>query len=243
MFKKNKKIKFNNVYPKLVDIFPEPEAISKNLPDWFKEQPVYFNNDKTVYNGFQKITVKKCPAIFDIMSCGYILKCPIDIFIDTTVSPPKFDIPPQFANLKYPIMSFHSSEQVSHYPIDKDNEIDYVIRINMVWLVSTEKGHSSLFIDPQHKDRSPLRTVSAIIDTDVFQSDGNFSFFVQKNFKGILKMGTPLVQVVPFKRDNWESSINKKFDPISGLRYQRFKVRSMFSNGYKKFFWNKKEYK
>jgi hypothetical protein len=168
---------------------------------------------------------------------------PCDIFIDTTVDPPIFDIPQQLKSLTNPIIGAHSAEQVSHYPIDLDLNISTILRINMVWVISTSPGTSCLFIDPQHKDKSPLKTVSAIIDTDGFYSDGNFSFIVEKNFKGVIKRGTPLVQIIPFKRQDWQHKINNNFNVAKDLSPQRIKVRSIFNGGYKKYFWNKKEYK
>lgn len=243
MFKKIKSITFNNVYPKLVNVFPEPEPSTKHIPEWYKKQPAYFNNDKGVYDGVQKLTVKKCTAFFDVISSGYMLLCPIDIAIDTTVDPPVFDIHQRFRELRMPMISAHTPEQVSHYPINKEKELDTILRINMVWVVSTSPGTSCFFIDPQHKDKSPLKAISAIIDTDRFYSDGLFSFIVEKGFKGIIKKGTPLVQIIPFERNSWEHSINTEFDPEDKLRYQRYKIRTVFNGGYKKYFWNKKDYR
>lgn len=244
MFKKNKKwIKFNNTYPKMIDVFPNPEPSTKHIPDWYRKQPAYYNNDQNVYGGTQRLTVKKCTAFFDVLSSGYMLLCPTDIFIDTTGDVPIFEIPQQLKTLSNPILGAHTAEQVSHYPIDLDININTILRINMVWVVSTNHGTSCLFIDPQHKDKIPLKAVSAIIDTDVFYSDGNFSFIVEKNFKGIIKKGTPLVQIIPFERNNWRHHINIDFNPNTELVNQRYRVRSIFNGGYKKYFWHKKEYK
>ena len=87
-----------------------------------------------------------------------------------------------------------------------------------------------------------MHAVSAIIDTDTLLSDGLFSFFVDKGFKGTIKKGTPLVQVFPFKRDDWVADFNKDFD-FNIIVEQRKKVRSLFTGGYKKFYWHKKNYK
>ena len=64
-----------------------------------------------------------------------------------------------------------------------------------------------LIIQPQNADDSPLMAISGIIDTDKFIVNGHFSFIVKRGFSGIIKQGTPLVQVIPFKRENWTSSI------------------------------------
>lgn len=245
MFNKNKQpiITFNNTYPKLVDVFPDPEPASKNLPTWYKQQPAYHQNNKDVINGVQQLTIKKCTAFFDGLIMGYVLKCPVDIAIDTTGDEPQFSISQQFNNLRYPLIGNHAMQQLSHYPFDEDVDTKHVLRINMIWVVKTSPGYSTLFIDPQHKDLSPVKAVSAVIDTDTFYSDGLFSFVVKKGYKGVLKKGTPLVQVIPFRRDSWNHVVNKNFDVTSELRHQRNKIRTVFNGGYKKYFWHKKEYR
>jgi hypothetical protein len=58
----------------------------------------------------------------------------------------------------------------------------------------------------------------------------------------MIPAGTPFLQVIPFKRENWESSLGgdkerKKYE--SDVR----KFNRVFFDRYKKFWWNKKEYK
>jgi hypothetical protein len=93
-----------------------------------------------------------------------------------------------------------------------------------------------------HSDGYPLKAVEAIIDTDSFTSDGHLSFFVKKGFKGILKQGTPLAQIFPFKREDWEMEIDKDYSPEL-IQQQRVDVRSTFQNGYKLKHWVKKTFR
>jgi hypothetical protein len=58
----------------------------------------------------------------------------------------------------------------------------------------------------------------------------------------MIPAGTPFLQVIPFKRESWTSSLGgekerKKFTSDMG-KFQR-----VFFDRYKKFFWSKKEYK
>lgn len=227
----------------MIDVFPNPEPVVKNLPEWFKKQKSYISNNKDVINGNQMLTVKKCIAFTDILSSGYTLKCPYDLYIDTTGPQPVYDIPETLKGLKFPMISSHPNSQISEYPIDKDKYESDLLRINMVWLVKTPIGYSSLIIDMQHSDRIPIKAISAIIDTDTFYTDGLFSFIVEKNYKGIIKKGTPLVQIIPFKRDSWNSEILNDKNILNKLQHQRYVIRTVFSKGYKKYFWNRKEYK
>jgi hypothetical protein len=118
-----------------------------------------------------------------------------------------------------------------------------LLRIMPFWIVSTTLGYSTLFLDPLHKDPSPIKALPGLIDTDGYPSDGHLSFMIEKDFKGIIKQGTPLVQIIPFKRDNWSMEIVDAKESESFLKKHRMSLRSTFTNGYKNKFRSPKEYK
>ena len=246
--KKNKslKIKFVSSLPKNPGVFPEPEPAFKNIPDWYKKVESFYDNNPTPKEGTQQITVKRCVAFLDILSSGYFLLAPFDVYIDTTDGKTEFSIPAamqgiQNTNIKQMIGN-HDLKQLGGYPIDKDVYVEYVFRINPIWIVKTDPGVSCLFINPQHHETSPLHAISAVIDTDSYSSDGLFSFLVKKDFKGFIKRGTPIVQVIPFVRANYESEIIMEKSKYEKLKLEGLKIRSVFNSGYKKFFWKKKKY-
>jgi hypothetical protein len=236
------KIEFIPKYKFFEKVFPKPTPVQSEIPGWWKDQESYLNNDQNVHNGTMLLTVKKCQAVFDSMSFGYYLKCPMDISIDATGSKLVVQITNDMLGAQQHIISNHLKEQILKYPIP-DYFHEDVLRIHPMWLVKTEEGYSSLFISPMHGDKSPIKAIPGIIDTDKYPSDGFFSFFVEKGFKGIIKQGTPISQVIPFKREEWESSINK--DRTSDLKNQasQLSVRSVFQNGYRLKFWSKKTFK
>lgn len=237
-----KTVQFLQSYPHLADVFPLPEPATRNVPDWYKKQPAIIGGDNLdVQQGSLKLTVKKCQAFFDAMAGGYILKLPCDIYIDTTDGKFNIQLPGEMERFRNELIANHSTDQVSHFPLDSDLYSNSVLRIHPTWMVKTPDGYSTLFINPMHQAPSPLTAVEAIVDTDKFWSDGHLSFFVKKNFRGILKQGTPMVQVIPFKRDEWKSEIVKDFDPEK-TNLQRRIVRSNFQNGYRTKFWQKKNY-
>lgn len=226
----------------MADVFPLPEPGTKNIPQWYKDQPAIHDGDKKIYDGSLRLTVKKCQAFFDAMSLGYILKVPVDIYIDTTDGKFEVELPSEMRRFKNEIISHHSTEQVSHMAFDKDIYCDMILRIHPTWMVNTDEGYSTLFMNPIHQADSPLNAVEAIVDTDKFWSDGHLSFLIKKNFKGFIKQGSPLVQVFPFKREEWEMEVDKDFDPEKTNNQRRI-VRSTFQNGYRLKFWQKKIFK
>jgi hypothetical protein len=236
-------INFLQMHSPLANVVPLPEPGTKNVPSWYKEQPAIAGDDPMTPDKAQmRLTVKKCQAFFDAMSIGYVLKVPIDLYIDTTDGNVKVQLPGHLAKYYPLIISQHGTEQVSHLPIDKDIYCDQILRIHPTWMVQTPEGYSSLFTSPMHQELTPLKAIEAIVDTDTYFTDGHLSFLVKKNFKGIIKQGTPLSQVFPFKREDWEMKVDKDFD-IKKTEEQASKVRSTFQNGYRLKFWQKKTFK
>ena len=45
-----------------------------------------------------------------------------------------------------------------------------------------------------------------MVDTDKYPIPVHFPFLLKKNFEGLIKQGTPIIQVIPFKRESWKSS-------------------------------------
>jgi hypothetical protein len=243
---KSAKISFISTMPKSVDLFPEPVPAFKEIPSWFKKILPFYENNDTPIDGVQRLTVKRCVAFLDMLSSGYIIKAPFDIYIDTTEDKKIFQIPKtleQFSSLgTNPMISSHDMKQVEGYPIDKDKYIEHIFRINPVWIAKGSKGVSALFIQPQHHEVSPLYAISAVIDIDGYPSSGLLSFLVKKDFKGYVHKGTPLVQVIPFIRQDFVSEIIVDQQESDKVKVITQKVRTVFNSGYRKLMWKKKSY-
>lgn len=244
--KKSSKISFISTMPKNVDLFPEPVPAFKEIPLWFKKILPFYENNDTPIDGVQRLTVKRCTAFLDMLSSGYIIKTPFDIYIDTTEGKQIFQIPKameSFASTGIkPMIGSHDIRQLEGYPIDKDKYIQHIFRINPIWVAKGSKGVSALFMQPQHHEVSPLYAISAVIDIDGYPSDGLLSFLVKKDFKGYIHRGTPLVQIVPFLRQDFVSEIIRDQKETDNVKQIVNKVRSMFNSGYKKLLWKKKSY-
>jgi hypothetical protein len=239
------KIKFYPFSKETEAFAPAPTPASKQVAEWYKHQPAYgMDEHEALRKGTSGATVKKCMPIFDVMTAGYIIYTPVDIYVDTT-NPDKMDysVPGQVKYMAKDIFSSHSPEQVSHYPVDTSKYHKHVFRIMPFWSVGTEPGYSCLFTHPFHRDPVPFKALSAVVDTDKFISDGHLSLHVEKDFKGIIQKGTPLVQVIPFKRDEYEMELVDVDEASSIINKQRLNIRTFFKHGYKDTMRTKKEYK
>jgi hypothetical protein len=235
------KIKFIPTSKESESFAPKPIPAQSIFPQWFKDQKPYGTEKAELMNlsqgGSYNLTVKKCQAIADTLSSGYLILCPMDIYVDATGDYLKWRVPP--APLKEQVVSVHGPQQIVEFPIDKNIYSETLFRIMPCWAIETPKGYSSLFVPPMNRENI-LTAVPGIIDTDGFASNGGLSFLVKKGFSGIIPQGTPIVQVIPFKREEWKSEVSPD---SSILRKQSLIIRSVFQHGYKKNMWKKKVYR
>lgn len=237
-------ISFYPFSEKSLQFAPPPMSATKNIPDWYKRQPGETNDKDTLSKGFPTSTIKRCMPIFDAMGAGYIIVAPCDIYLDAT-NPEKlvYSIPASLKQYQGDLFATHGRDQYSEYPINKDKYHKDLLRLMPFWAVGTQPGYSCLVINPIHRDESPLFAFSGLVDTDQFITDGHYSFLVEKDFKGIIKQGTPLVQIFPFKREPWQSYLATPEESMERFDNQRLKVRSSFINSYKNKFRAKKEFR
>jgi hypothetical protein len=222
---------------------PEPVPASKMVPEWYRKQPSIVKNDNAYIGGGVDATIKKCMAIFDAITMGYLILAPCDIYVDAT-DPEKlsYSVPMKIKQFQSDLFAVHSFDQYDHYPLDNSIYHKQLLRIFPFWSVETQKGYSSMYMQPLHRELD-TQAIPGIIDTDKFVSEGHMSFLIKKGFKGVIKQGTPLIQVVPFKRESWTSKVVNLTEALKTLTVQRFILRSKFINSYKENFWIKKEYK
>ena len=110
------------------------------------------------------------------------------------------------------------------------------------WIPKLPDGYSLLITHPHNRLDLPFTTLSGIIDADKFHhvGFGQYPFYIDHNFEGVIPLGTPMFQMIPFKRDEWKS-ILKDYDPIEQKKRSYISLRE-FWNVYKNYFWQKKKY-
>jgi hypothetical protein len=233
----NKKLKIEFIPAnKNVEIYVDrPLSAKKFIPDWYKNTLVF--NEKNVFfdeknNEITNLGLKKCMPFIDSLTCGYIQSTWCDIYINCSddkieirsSTGPKIIIAREKNNLEIPVF-FHNIE----------------FAWKNQWLPKLPDKYSILLTHPLNRYDLPFQTLSGIIDSDKFYHtpNGNFPFFLKKEFSGFIPAGTPMYQLIPFKRENWESSIISYSEKIEKEYGKSFKK---FFGFYKNNFWNKKQY-
>jgi hypothetical protein len=211
-----------------------PKPAKFFIPEWYKNADSYVGNKKLPReDGGTNATIKRCMPVFDAITSGYIIESPADIYVTTKDNERLI----QWAN--YNLIGFHVIEQAPTHPA-KGN-FPYPKWVNP-WAISTPSGYSSLFVQPFHRE-SDFTILPGIVDTDQYTSPVNFPFvFNDPNFEGVIPKGTPIAQVIPFKRDSWVMELGGKNEIEEHIKITE-KISSKFFDRYKTMFWNKKEYK
>jgi hypothetical protein len=235
-------IKFKSIHKKYFEIDPKPYPASKAIPDWWKNSTAYSVNPdnpegkKILFNNnIPNFGFKKCVPMLDGLTSGYMIPLWSDVYVSCQNNCPVI-------NWKSPSSVFELHGSDSQNIEAPDGYSNKVVKYLNRWIVQTPKGYSSLILPPIGYKNLPLKAIPAVIDTDKTSIDLPFPMWVKDNFTGIVEKGTPLVQIIPFKRTNWESSFDYFVaDELEIIVESGFK--STLFNHYTKNIWNKKDYK
>ena len=187
----------------------KPYPAVKRLPEWFTKASPYhggsgrFPDDKKLY--FRKTeanyTYKKCIPLLDGLSAGYIIPLWADVNIEQ-----QNGFPLIYWKTQADIFSLHG-EPSREIPAPTGYD-QVVYKYINTWIPQTPKGYSCLITSPFGYNDLPFKAVSAIVDTDRSTLELVFPMWVKENFEGVVEKGTPMVQIIPFKRDDWNSTFD-----------------------------------
>ena len=223
-----------------------PLPASKSIPDWYKNTESYMNGEKKpLGDGTTGATIKRCMPVFDALNAGYILTTYADIWVkqidelDKENNLPNGKKTALYEWAAGEPMTWHLAKQVLLHPQTKGNSAPKWLN---PWGIKTPKGYSTLFVAPFHRN-NPLSALPGIVDTDAYTAPVNIIFTLSDpNFEGLIPAGTPIVQVIPFKRDNFQMEIGNDDDRLAQRKVSD-KLNMRFFDKYKDMFRAHKEYK
>lgn len=225
------------------DLFYEkPIPAMKALPEWYKEMSLTVDGTAPQMNESKNgpnYTVKGCSPFLDSLGAGYILTLPCDISVRLDDSGELnfswlSDIPG--------LISSHDYRQVIGVPQSFHSD-GGALKWKSGWTFHTPKGYSMLFTHPLNRQELPFYTLSGIVETDRYQIATEFPFLMHRDRAAepfILPKGTPIVQAIPIKRDDWNAT-EIKFDEEKNIKATA-KLKSKILRSYKNQFWIKKNY-
>jgi len=232
-------IKFTDTMGIPEEYYPVPA--SKIIPDWYKNLESYVGGYKRPDgNAWTTATAKRCMPIFDAMCGGYIISTYTDLFVSQKEYDPG-KTAPNFEWSSFNPISYHSKKQIPEHPYGSGHDLGYPKWTN-AWAIKTPPGYSCLFISPLHRE-TPIIALPGVVDTDTYKAPVNFPFVLRDpKMDGLIPAGTPIIQVIPFKREEWKM----QFGGVDEYKEQAAiytKLRSLFFDSYKRQFRQNKEYR
>jgi len=201
------KVQFNRspLWKYIEPIVPAIQA----LPKWYKDMKPWIAGH-TPPDHHNNGTVKACPAMFDSMTQGYIMPLWTDLYVEPSEDGlPLFSWNPGIVSgTERPLMQRFGPKVTEGMP-HADKTQNTAFKIDSPWMITTPPGYSTLFVAPFNNKDIMFEAMTGVIHTDVFTTYINLPFLwtAPADFKGIIKQGTPLVQLIPFKREEFEYEI------------------------------------
>lgn len=220
---RNKKIEFRPRNPQYDILQPKPASLY--IPEWYKQTPQV--NEKT-------LTAKKCVPMLDALTAGYIIPLPVDVYWDENKDGRKWQV-----DAKTEIVSEHLKVQTELFDIDDSYDSQPYKWVSQ-WHITTPKGYSTLFVHPNNRTELPFHSFTGFVDTDKHPVIVNFPFVIKKGFSGTIPAGTPMIQAIPIKREDWQMEMKDMHTPHTYLK--EYEVFSPPFGWYKRNFWSKKRY-
>ena len=222
------KIKFHALQS-VVDAFPHPHPAGKVLPDWFKDLPPALDAHP------RSSSVKRCIPFLEALSQGYIIPFHCDVYIRASNGEINFEFSEKDIS---PGMDDHSYAQVSGHPLSDTPYGTVPLKWHNLWTIETPKGYSCLFTAPLNRADHRFKIIDGVVDTDTYYNQIHFPFiWIGGDGEFLIRKGTPMVQVIPFKRDPLKHEIGlldkRKKDKVQN------KLMTFFNNGYRRLHWHK----
>jgi hypothetical protein len=243
-----KEIKFYS--DRVVTDFPVPAQ--KMIPAWWKDGETFISREDDGINVLGKEDraggMKSCVPFLDALTSGYLILSPYSIEITRNDS--------NIVEFRK-VMKNEKGEWVEdHSPTGRPFIQERTISLGYTmprpagcswnhmawgpnWGYGTPKGWSVLAIHPLNRWDLPFVTTTGILESDKFPLSGFYPFFLKEGWVGVIEEGTPIVQLIPIKRDTWIASfhlLSKKLFKMAD------DVRSLNYGYYRKYFWVKKRY-
>lgn len=178
------------------DVIARPVPAKSYIPDWFRRLPAV--DETRVSPTDTGLTVKRCLPFLDAMNTGWIIPLPATVRLDIREGGRKVEAGWDFDRT---LVSFHGPHQVMGNP----HGDRAACKFHNYWTIVTPPGWSCLFVNPLNRPNGLFEVVAGIVDTDTYRAPVHFPFFpLATDGLHVIDKGSPMVQVIPFRRDSAE---------------------------------------
>lgn len=217
----------------------KPVPAINAIPEWYRTMPSFNNYNQLMLDGRStNQTVKRCIPFMEAMTTGYYITLPADVV--ASKHPETGDSRLNWLT-HVDLINTHDVFQTKDLPLSPE----YVLvpfKFMNFFQIKTPPGYSCLFVHPLNRFDLPFYSMSGVVDTDKHTPVVHFPFLMKKDYEGIIEKGTPIIQVIPFKREDWQSSTDKVSSYVENHKILE-KYFSYATRAYKKIAWSRKTYK
>lgn len=186
----------------------KPVLAKSVSPEWWKKAKVGMH----IKGDFVQ-TIRSCPAMDDWLKSGWYVLANRDIEVimydgqsvtkETLESGERYG--PRVVSPSHP-----SNQALGSFEyLGKNAPVKDAFKMRNPWNVKTPPGYSCFYLDPFLFQNEYFATWQGIIDTDKFntnQDNSQIIFYPKVNHSFIIKKGTPMCQIIPYKRDTWTAT-------------------------------------
>lgn len=214
------KIKFYAWDDKAEEITLPPIPAIKNVPDYWRKSERFVGSEELAIsnNGMPNLGLKHCMPFLDAITSGYHYRLHCDIEVKVINDVPNI---------------FYDSNLTPAYPRAKDHLptpmgcYEQGFFWQMWWGTSLPEGWSALVTSPLNRPDLPFVVNSGIVDYDKYVAPGNISFYIKKEFEGVIEAGTPIFQIIPIRREAWEMEIDQSLREVGYSNFNK-KVEQVY---------------
>jgi Family of unknown function (DUF6065) len=196
-------------------VIAEPVPARTVQPAWFRRLPGLDRAELSATNN--GLTVKRCVPFLDALNAGWIVPLAATVRLDIADDGRSVTAGWEFDR---EMVSTHAPHQAAGNPYEPRP----TMKFHNPWTIRTPKGWSCLFVPPLNRPNGVVEVLSGVVDTDVYVSPVNFPFVaLAEDGVHTLPKGTPLVQAIPFRRDNLDFAVHAESEREASERERVFR--------------------
>jgi hypothetical protein len=144
----------------------------------------------------------------DALSAGFIIPMWCDVYVFASNGELRIDFPPNFPQME--TLGSHSLVQIPNHPLANKPYGNVPMKWMNPWVIETEAGVSCILTPPLNHMETRFKLLDGVVDTDTYYNHINFPFlWTGGDGEFFIKKGTPLVQVIPFRRERQELEVSE----------------------------------
>jgi hypothetical protein len=174
-----------------------PIQPAKNfLPPALKEMDAFLVRKKHLLDSVK--TIKSCPGILDYCSAGFVIPAWCDIEMIPTPDGQKVNV--RYSHPKFK-QGFHSPAVLQDFMNTKFG-VRMTVKLDNPWSMWAAEDYSLMYLPMYYyDDKRNWEAIPGWIDHDIGAVSSPLNIMLKEPIPTYIKMGEPLLQVVPIKRE------------------------------------------